>query len=1027
MSARMPNRRVTASGVTRGPDPEKNDLDERQYRNITLANELKVLLVTDAKANEAGVALSVRVGSFDEPDELPGLAHLLEHAVFLGNQKYPDTGSFENFVQARAGYSNAGTSDDLTTYYYCLPVQANKAQGDKAATGSTAPEHGCAEPSQPRGLQGATRDSMHDFEESLDQFAHMFISPLFREDAVTSETNVLNSEHSDNLEDDDVREIQILKLFCNPKHPFHRFDWGNCETLIEKPRQQGIRTCEELVRFYNNYYSSNLMQLCVVSPYDLDHVQDLVVRLFSGIQNRKIAPPSLAHQNTPLRLASATSQMVRILPRRDVRKIEIIWALPSRLASYRTSPFSLISWLLERESENSLEKLFKEKSWADTVCTSTFCDTMACTLFSISIFLSKGGIENLGEIVGCVFSYIKHLRQKGIPKHVVEEWRGLRERSFRFKSQEEPGDYADSLARRLAWYEPQEVLKAPYRANEPSKDEVCRFLDSLAPEKAIIETSGHFNKEVVSEVEQYNGGEFHVEPISKKTLETWTRLGSRHKLQPPGPSPWIPKSLEMLEEPGRTKETDAAFPSLVLETGALKLYHKLDTSFNVPKAVARVRLFNPITTHQVEETLKTNLFVLMFGDSVSAWTDVAAVGGIYYSFYSRRSLELRVSGFSDKLEELLLELVDRLVEFTPSDEQYKRALEEIDYRYQDFVMAGPLVHASSEAHDMTHKSLFDIVEANKILQSGRITLETVRNFCKQTIATANVQALFTGNIGKDAALATARQVCDKLKICDGERERASPFRVAELPTGVDVVSMITAPNPNEQNSAAIVRYQCGESADYRFALAIAVLVSIIDPIFFKSLRTEQELGYRVSCRNTYAGNVDFVDFSVQSETEAPDELCRKIDEFIEEIPSKVLDCLKPEDWESAKQAHMAILTEPDLSLESRSNRFWNELSRDYPILDRTERNISALESLTQEYAVEVFDQCFRLDGSSRRRLVSMVYGSKHQMPDASELSRIDNALGRGKPLRFVQDPHAFRAARPQFPAESIAELGLADV
>jgi secreted Zn-dependent insulinase-like peptidase len=31
----------------------------------------------------------VKVGSFSDPPEIPGMAHFLEHMVFMGSEKYP--------------------------------------------------------------------------------------------------------------------------------------------------------------------------------------------------------------------------------------------------------------------------------------------------------------------------------------------------------------------------------------------------------------------------------------------------------------------------------------------------------------------------------------------------------------------------------------------------------------------------------------------------------------------------------------------------------------------------------------------------------------------------------------------------------------------------------------------------------------------------------------------------------------------------------------------------------------------------
>jgi insulysin len=58
---------------------EKPSLDDRSYRVIRLPNQLEALIVHDPKTDKASAALDVNVGSFTDEDEMPGMAHAVEH------------------------------------------------------------------------------------------------------------------------------------------------------------------------------------------------------------------------------------------------------------------------------------------------------------------------------------------------------------------------------------------------------------------------------------------------------------------------------------------------------------------------------------------------------------------------------------------------------------------------------------------------------------------------------------------------------------------------------------------------------------------------------------------------------------------------------------------------------------------------------------------------------------------------------------------------------------------------------------
>lgn len=72
---------------------EKPLLDDRSYRVIQLPNKLEALLVHDAETDKAAAAMDVNVGSFSDPEDLQGLAHGLEHMLFMGTEKVCRTSS----------------------------------------------------------------------------------------------------------------------------------------------------------------------------------------------------------------------------------------------------------------------------------------------------------------------------------------------------------------------------------------------------------------------------------------------------------------------------------------------------------------------------------------------------------------------------------------------------------------------------------------------------------------------------------------------------------------------------------------------------------------------------------------------------------------------------------------------------------------------------------------------------------------------------------------------------------------------
>lgn len=148
---------------------------QREYRIVKLANGIDCILISDdihgdnnsnssphsndeddENVRPSAVALSVKVGYFADPFEVAGLAHFLEHMLFMGTKKYPGENEWEKFVSQHGGYSNASTDAEHTIYQFEI-------------------------------------NHKH-LPEALDRFAQFFIAPLFHEGSSEREMKAVDSE-----------------------------------------------------------------------------------------------------------------------------------------------------------------------------------------------------------------------------------------------------------------------------------------------------------------------------------------------------------------------------------------------------------------------------------------------------------------------------------------------------------------------------------------------------------------------------------------------------------------------------------------------------------------------------------------------------------------------------------------------------------------------------------------------------------------------------------------------------------------
>ncbi|KAH8588640.1 Metalloenzyme, LuxS/M16 peptidase-like protein [Bisporella sp. PMI_857] len=221
-------------------------IDTRKYRVIRLHNQLEVLLVHDADTDMASAAMDVNVGDFSDDSDMPGLAHGVEHLLFMGTEKYPEENAYEQYLASHSGSSNAHTDATSTIYYFKIAAK----RVEDATTTDTSPLYG-----------------------ALDRFAQFFISPLFLANTLDRELRAVDSEHNRHLRIDGWRLYQLEKSLSNPDHPYCHFPTGNYKKFIE---------------FHKKHYTANRMKLVVLGRESLDELESWVVDLFSGVENKNL-------------------------------------------------------------------------------------------------------------------------------------------------------------------------------------------------------------------------------------------------------------------------------------------------------------------------------------------------------------------------------------------------------------------------------------------------------------------------------------------------------------------------------------------------------------------------------------------------------------------------------------------------------------------------------------------------------------------------------------------------------------------
>ena len=76
------------------------------------------MLCHQPKSDTSYVSLSVRAGHFYDPEDCQGLAHLLEHMLFMGSRHFPKPNAINSYIEQHGGSINAWTGTEYANYHY---------------------------------------------------------------------------------------------------------------------------------------------------------------------------------------------------------------------------------------------------------------------------------------------------------------------------------------------------------------------------------------------------------------------------------------------------------------------------------------------------------------------------------------------------------------------------------------------------------------------------------------------------------------------------------------------------------------------------------------------------------------------------------------------------------------------------------------------------------------------------------------------------------------------------------------------
>lgn len=841
----------------------KSTNDKRNYGYKKLENGLKLLVISDKEAQRAAAAVDVGVGSGSDPDEFLGLAHFLEHMLFLGTDKYPDPDDYINYISEHGGNHNAFTAFDHTNYFFDI---------------------------DPKYLH-----------EGLKRFSRFFVAPLMLEKYVERERNAVDSEFQSKLREDAWREMSAFKAVVNPKHPYSRFTVGNLETLPNET----VRPA--LLDFYQKHYSADRMSAIIIGREEIGTLLKWGETLFADIPNRDTEKTDIAEtlfDDVTLPIVIQNQSI------KNEKNLSLYFRFPYQLDNEYSKSLGYLSYILGYEGQGSLLEGLKQLGYASELYAGSGYRIGNENSFEIGIQLTDKGYENTDEVLAVVFAYIDLFNHEAdeASEARYQEVATVAKTAFQFREKRNAIHEVSGLATRLNRFPIRDIQSLSAIFSGYNRAQISAYLKLMTPKSAVVQITAPEVTEAMKQKTSYFDVPYMTEVLDIKAI---TYLGDKAEsivkaMHLPETNPFIADDYALQRDKISEKHE-------ILQSG-IELFYKNDTTFNVPRASVQISL-QPTADLSIEEKTTMFLLALLLDEQLTTTLYDASIAGVNAEIVAgEKSIALSLEGYQQKMPELLTVILQQLKTLKIDTPTFTRVKE--TYR-QDLQNT-----ASKMPYQQTFAYLNKLLVTDASLPAQRLAVlegideKQLKAFADKRLSALAVRMMVYGNATYDQAKSLAESLSQTLK--------GTQFNNTWQPNSAKTLTKSAEQSFSVNHDDNAITYYIQAGSGYQARAEIGLLAKMLEPQFFTQLRTEKQLGYIVFAypRPTYeqAG----IAFTVQSPVATVSELEAYITDFNSAF-AKSLSELSTDDLTAVKNVLKDELLQKPENLISAAGLYWSDI------------------------------------------------------------------------------------------------------
>lgn len=801
----------------------KSPADPREYNTFLLNNGMEVITVSDPELATSAATLSVGVGAFQDPEEAQGVAHFLEHMIFMGSKKYKSPNEYMEFISQNGGSTNAFTAAEQTTYLFSI----NSKQ----------------------------------FAPALDRLSSAIKEPLFDGTMVEKEINAVNSEWLKNRQTDTFIQQRALALTGNPSHPRVKLGVGNKETLGTNEEQ----LLSSLRDFHSKFYSANLMKLVLVGNQSSKELAKLARKYFSKIDNKKVERPVT---NIPAYRAEDLSKEIFIKSKVKSPIFLIEFPIKDNRKSWKSKPNQYISKLINSQEDGSLmvklqdegliqngQAVFMPSAWGK--------DGSAFIEYS----LTEKGESNKETILFLTYQFIDLIKSTGVDKAYFDELASINKIQFDDYQSPSALGLAVGFGQRVFDWQAENLIDFAYVTSEYDPNAIMSTLSQLTPERARIY---HIGPDEISDIDlQYADGAYRVESLSEEKLSKFSGLDIVLSLPEP-------EAIEDEQDIRIAQSKNFKKPTKIYHEDGAQVYLSSSQDHQGKEGIMNLVFRTSSTSENVNNLVSANLLIAAFQKKNLRIIQRAGQRGAFVipAIDGVGNPLISMSGRTKRHTQYANDLIDKFIDF----EITERSLKDLKKLYVDsYESISELAVADQlEYHALTTTKQAPYLYSQKQFLSAlnSVTIDDVKEIHKKILESSFIDIYAHGNYSSDQIIEFAKSAREKV----GVTSQQTPWHYEsefEVKVGRGLVKKLRMP----KDGVGIIDSYIYPEESLKVRAQFMIINKIFRTSFFNDLRTNQQLGYIVTSYNETVHDFPTLSMMIVSDNTNLQELKEKIINF----------------------------------------------------------------------------------------------------------------------------------------------------